>query len=84
VVLFPFSGLDKIVNWPSAMKQAGDIPFKRTMLVASIIVEFATPLCIVTGWHDRVAAFILAVRGGRRACCATNNGSHSGGSYGVS
>jgi len=60
VVLFPFSGLDKIVNWPSAMKQAGNLPFKRTMLVASIIVELATPLCIVTGWHDRLAAFILA------------------------
>jgi putative oxidoreductase len=30
------------------------------MLVASIIVEFVTPVCIVAGWHDRLAAFILA------------------------
>lgn len=60
VVLFPFSGLDKILNWNSAMKQAGNVPFKPAMLVASIVVEFAAPGCIVTGWHDRLAAFILA------------------------
>jgi len=60
VTLFPFSGLDKILNWDSAMKQAGNIPFKSAMLVASIIVEFVTPVCIVAGWHDRLAAFILA------------------------
>ena len=56
VVLFPFSALDKILNWDSAMKQAGSIPFKPAMLVASIIVEVVTPVCIVTGWHDRLAA----------------------------
>jgi putative oxidoreductase len=60
VVLFPFSALDKIVNWGAAMKQAGAMPFKPAMLAASILVEFATPICIVTGWHDRLAAFILA------------------------
>jgi putative oxidoreductase len=60
VILFPFSGVDKIVNWGSAMKQAGSIPFKPAMLVISIIVEFVTPICIVTGWHDRFAAFVLA------------------------
>src|SRR5665213_4097398 len=60
VMLFPFSALDKILNWNSAMKQAGDIPFKPVMLVASIAVEFVTPVCIVAGWHDRLAAFILA------------------------
>jgi putative oxidoreductase len=60
VVLFPFSGLDKIINWQSAMKQAGNLPFKPAMLAASIAVEFITPACIVTGWHDRLAAFILA------------------------
>ena len=60
VVLFPFSGLDKIVNWGSAMKQAGTLPFAPAALVLSIVVEFVTPVCIVTGWHDRPAAFILA------------------------
>jgi putative oxidoreductase len=60
VVLFPFSALDKIVNWRSAMQQAGGLPFKPAMLVASIAVELVAPVCIVTGWHDRLAAFILA------------------------
>lgn len=60
VVLFPFSALDKIINWSSAMKQAGSLPLKPLMLVISIMVEFVTPVCIVTGWHDRLAAFILA------------------------
>lgn len=59
VVLFPFSGLDKIINWDSAMKQAGNIPFKRVMLVASIVVEVIMPVCIVTGRRDRLAAFTL-------------------------
>jgi putative oxidoreductase len=60
VVLFPFSGLDKIVNWSSAMKQARSMPFAPAMLVASIVIEFVTPACVVTGWHDRLAAFVLA------------------------
>ena len=60
VVLFPFSGLDKILNWGSAMQQAGHIVFKPAMLVASIVVEFGAPVCIVAGWHDRLAAFVLA------------------------
>ncbi|HEV2673610.1 MAG TPA: DoxX family protein [Aliidongia sp.] len=60
VVLFPFSALDKIVNWDSAMKQAGTLPFKPAMLWASILVEVVAPICIVTGWHDRLAAFVLA------------------------
>ena len=60
VVLFPFSAFDKIRNWEGAMRQAGTLPFKPAMLVVSIIVELAAPLCIVTGWHDRLAAFVLA------------------------
>jgi putative oxidoreductase len=60
VALFPFSALDKMVNWKSALAQAGSLPFKPAMLTASILVEIVTPICIVTGWHDRLAAFILA------------------------
>ena len=60
VILFPFSALDKILNWPSAMKQAGSIVWPQGMLVVSIGVELFAPVCIVAGWHDRFAAFILA------------------------
>jgi putative oxidoreductase len=60
VVLFPFSGLDKIVNWSDAKKQAGPGAVATAMLAAAIVVELLTPVCIVLGWHDRLAAFILA------------------------
>ncbi len=60
VVLFPFSGLDKIVNWRTAMKQAGEGAFAPALLVSAMIVEIVTPVCIVLGWHDRLAAFVLA------------------------
>lgn len=60
VVLFPFSAFDKVVNWKSAMKQAASLPFKPAMLVVSILIEIIAPACIVIGWHDRLAAFVLA------------------------
>lgn len=63
VVLFPFSGLDKIVNWRAALQQAGEgilAPVAPAMLVVGIVVEIVTPVCIVLGWHDRLAAFVLA------------------------
>ena len=59
-VLFTFSGLDKIVNWGTAMKQAGEGRFAPAMLVTAAAVEIVTPICIVLGWHDRLAAFVLA------------------------
>ena len=59
-LFLPFSALDKVLNWDSAMKQAGSIPLPRVMLVVSIVVELVAPVCIVTGWHDRLAAFVLA------------------------
>ncbi len=60
VVLFPFSGLDKVINRASALKQAGNGRFAPAMLAAAIVVEVAAPICIVIGWHDRLAAFVLA------------------------
>ncbi len=63
VILFPFSGLDKIVHWDDAIKQA-DSSFLRggaLLLVAAIAIEFVTPICIVFAWHGRLAAFVLAL-----------------------
>jgi len=60
VVLFPFSALDKVVNWGSAMKQAGSGALAPVLLVSAIAVETVCPACIVSGWHDRLAAFVLA------------------------
>jgi len=62
VVMFPFSGLDKIVHWKAALQQADSsfLPGGSVLLVLAIGVEFVTPVCIVLGWHDRLAAFVLA------------------------
>ena len=62
VLMFPFSAYDKIVHWDEAMAQArtSPIPDSAALLIAAIFVEFITPICIVLGWHDRFAAFILA------------------------
>ena len=60
--MFPFSAYDKIVHWDEAMAQArtSPLPGSAALLIAAIIVEFICPICIVLGWHDRLAAFILA------------------------
>lgn len=62
VGLFPFSGLDKIFNWKMALKQANSsfLPGGPVLLLLGMAVEFVTPVMIVTGWHDRLAAFVLA------------------------
>lgn len=62
VLIFPFSGLDKIINWDNALKQANSsfLPGGAVLLVLAMGVEFITPLCIVTGWNDRPAALLLA------------------------
>lgn len=64
VVLFPFSALDKIFDWNGALMQAKSsfLPTSTApmLLVLATIVELVTPFCIVLGWHDRLAAFVLA------------------------
>lgn len=64
VVLFPFSALDKILDWDDALKQAKSsvvpAPIAPVLLLLAIVVELAAPFCIVTGWHDRIAALVLA------------------------
>lgn len=64
VLLYPFSGYDKIAHWSHALKQADSSIVPKAagpaMLMAAMMVEFLTPVCIVTGWHDRLAAFVLA------------------------
>ncbi len=62
VVLFPFSALDKVVNWDAAVGQArsGILPGAPALVALGAAIEVATPVCIVTGWHDRLAAFVLA------------------------
>ena len=62
VVLFPFSALDKILDWRGALKQAESsvLPGGPILLVLATIIEIAAPVMILAGWHDRLAAFLLA------------------------
>jgi putative oxidoreductase len=62
VCMFPFSALDKILHWQDALKQANSsfLPGGPALLILGMLVEFITPVCIILGWHDHLAAFILA------------------------
>jgi putative oxidoreductase len=62
VWIFPFSFLDKILNWDSALKQATSswLPGGPVLLILAMIVELLTPPMIVFGFYAGIAAFILA------------------------
>ena len=62
VAMFPFSAIDKIWHRKSALAQteSAGVPFGPVLLAAAIGVEAITPICIVLGWFDRPAAFVLA------------------------
>lgn len=62
VAIFPFSGLDKLLNWDNALQQANSsfLPGGPVLLILAMIVEFVTPVCIVVGWYDGWAALVLA------------------------
>jgi putative oxidoreductase len=65
VALFlPFSALDKILNFNGAVSQCQEQVSPRTLaklfILAALCVEILMPLCILTGYVDRLAAFIMA------------------------
>ena len=62
VAMFPFSAIDKIWHWNNSVAQTRQsrLPGAVPMLIAAILVEGLTPICIVTGWMDRPAAVLLA------------------------
>lgn len=62
VWIFPFSFIDKIINWENALKQARSswLPGGPVLLILAMVVELLTPPMIVFGFYDGIAAFILA------------------------
>lgn len=62
VLIFPFSCLDKIINWDNALKQANSsfLPGGPALLALAMGVEVVTPVCIVAGWYEGPAALLLA------------------------
>ena len=64
VLFFPFSALDKIINFKGAVGQAKElVPGTgpaTAMILIGLAVEIIMPLGILTGVADRLAAFIMA------------------------
>ena len=64
VLFFPFSALDKIINFKGAVGQAKQLVRAQApavaLIVAGLSVEIIMPLGILTGIADRMAAFVLA------------------------
>ena len=65
VALFlPFSALDKVRNFTSAVGQAEEIGVARgvgvAMICTGLFIEVAMSLGVLTGVADRLAAFVLA------------------------
>lgn len=63
-LFFPFSALDKLLNFHGAVGQAQELLPSRgpatALILVGLAVEILTPLGILTGVADRLAAFILA------------------------
>ena len=63
ILFFPFSALDKVLNFRGAVGQAQTlIPSNGAatlMILAGLAVEILAPLGIITGTADRLAAFVL-------------------------
>ena len=70
MLFFPFSALDKILNFKGAVGQAKQLTtsagLATALIVVGLAVEILMPLGILTGVADRLAAFILA-----GYCCVT-------------
>jgi putative oxidoreductase len=63
MLFFPFSALDKIINFRGAVGQARQIApggLAVPLILAGLAVEILMPLAILTGTADRAAGFILA------------------------
>src|SRR5215469_865927 len=70
VLFFPFSALDKIVNFRGAVAQARQSvkveAVAKLFIVGGLCIEIFMPLAILTGVADRPAALVLA-----GYCCIT-------------
>ena len=64
VLFFPFSALDKILNFTGAVGQAKQAVHAErpavALIVVGVAVEILMPLAILTGTADRLAGFVMA------------------------
>ncbi len=64
ILFFPFSALDKIINFKGAVGQARQVVsapgWAAALILIGLAVEIFMPLGILTGTADRLAAFVMA------------------------
>jgi putative oxidoreductase len=63
ILFFPFSALDKILNFRGAVGQAREIApggLAPVLILIGLAVEILMPIGILSGVCDRAAAFIMA------------------------
>ncbi len=64
MLFFPFSALDKAVNFHGAVGQAQQVfkarPLAVAVIASGLVVELLMPLGILTGIADRLAALVMA------------------------
>ncbi len=63
MLFFPFSALDKIINFRGAVGQARQIApgaLAVLLILAGLSVEILMPIAILTGTADRAAGLIMA------------------------
>ncbi|TDH60122.1 DoxX family membrane protein [Dankookia rubra] len=64
MLFFPFSALDKILNFRGAVGQAREIApsegIATLLILAGLFVEIVMPLGILTGTADRLSALVMA------------------------
>jgi len=63
MLFFPFSALDKLLNFRGAVGQAREIApagLAVLLIVAGLSIEILMPIFILTGIADRAAALIMA------------------------
>lgn len=72
--VYLYSSIDKIVNWPKALAFCADLRLPRPELVlaATIALQLAAGLMLLSGWHARVAAVALGAFTVVATCAAHN------------
>ena len=63
-LFFPFSALDKIINFKGAVGQAKEVApshgLATGLILVGLAIEILMPIGVLTGVADRFAAFVLA------------------------
>jgi len=65
LLFFPFSALDKVLNFKTAVGQASEAAatpwIAKLLIVAALAAEVLMSTAILTGFADRLAALLMAV-----------------------